>query len=72
MLTATYWKRLAEDVWTGFITGVGTVVLMAGFDVFSADWKAVLGAGLTGAVVASVKDAITTPVGDVDTPRAVK
>lgn len=71
MLTKEYWKRLAEDVWTGFITGVGTIILMAGFDVFTADWKAVLGAGLTGAVVAAVKDAVTTPVGAPDSPRVV-
>jgi hypothetical protein len=35
-------------------------------------WKAVLGAGLTGAVVAAVKDAVTTPVGAVDSPRLTK
>jgi hypothetical protein len=69
MLTKAYWVRLAEDLWTGFITGVGTIVLMAGFDVFTADWKAVLGAGLTGAVVAAVKAALATPVGAVDSPR---
>jgi hypothetical protein len=69
MLTKAYWVRLAEDLWTGFITGVATIVLMAGFDVFTADWKAVLGAGLTGAVVAAVKAAVSTPVGAVDSPR---
>ncbi len=69
MLTKAYWKKLAEDLWTGFITGVGTIVLLAGFDVFSADWKAVLGAGLTGAVVAAVKAAVATPLGKVDSPR---
>jgi len=69
MLTKAYWVRLAEDLWTGFITGVATIVLMAGFDVFSADWKAVLGAGLTGAVVAAVKAAVSTPVGAADSPR---
>ncbi len=72
MLTAEYWKRLAEDAVTGLITGVSTIVLMAGFDVFTADWKAILGAGLTGAVVAVVKDAVTTPVGAPDSPRVVK
>jgi hypothetical protein len=69
MLTKAYWTRLAEDLWTGFITGVGTIVLLAGFDVFTADWKAVLGAGLTGAVVAAVKAAVATPLGVVDSPR---
>jgi hypothetical protein len=69
MLTKAYWVRLAEDLWTGFITGVGTIVLLAGFDVFTADWKAVLGAGLTGAVVAAVKAAVATPLGAVDSPR---
>jgi len=69
MLTKAYWTRLAEDLWTGFITGVGTIVLLAGFDVFTADWKAVLGAGLTGAVVAAVKAAVATPLGAVDSPR---
>jgi hypothetical protein len=69
MLTKAYWVRLAEDLWTGLITGVGTIVLMAGFDVFTADWKAVLGAGLTGAVVAAVKAALATPVGAIDSPR---
>jgi hypothetical protein len=72
MLTKEYWKRLSEDVWTGFITGVATIALMAGFDVFSADWKAVLGAGLTGAVVAVVKAGVATPVGDVQSPRVVR
>jgi len=69
MLTKAYWVRLAEDLWTGFITGVATIALMAGFDVFTADWKAVLGAGLTGAVVAAVKAALATSVGAVDSPR---
>lgn len=69
MLTKEYWKRLAEDLWTGFVTGLATIVLMAGFDVFTADWKAVLGAGLTGAVVAAVKAALATPIGAVDSPR---
>jgi hypothetical protein len=69
MLTKEYWARLAEDAVTGLITGVSTIVLMAGFDVFTADWKAILGAGLTGAVVAVVKDAATTPVGASDSPR---
>ncbi len=69
MLTKEYWARLAEDAVTGLITGVSTIVLMAGFDVFTADWKAVLGAVLTGAVVAVVKDAVTTPVGVSDSPR---
>lgn len=69
MLTKEYWKRLAEDLWTGFVTGLATIVLMAGFDVFTADWKAVLGAGLTGAVVAAVKAAVATPLGTPDSPR---
>lgn len=69
MLTRAYWAKLAEDLWTGFITGIATIMLMAGFDVFTADWKAILGAGLTGAVVAAVKAAVATPVGESDSPR---
>lgn len=69
MLTKAYWAKLAEDLWTGFVTGLATIVLMAGFDVFTADWKAVLGAGLTGAVVAAVKAAAATPVGVAGSPR---
>lgn len=69
MLTKAYWVRLAEDVWTGFLVGSGGAVLADGFNVYTADWKAMLGLGLTGAIVAAVKAALATPVGAVDSPR---
>lgn len=72
MLTKEYWKRLAEDAVTGVWTGLGVVVLGAGFDVLTADWKVVMGGALTGAVVAIVKAGLATPVGDTNSPRLTK
>lgn len=72
MLTLAYWKRLAEDAVTGVWTGLGVVILGDGFNVLTADWKAVLGGAATGAVVALVKAGLATPVGDSDSPRVVK
>lgn len=69
MLTRAYWAKLAEDVWTGFLVGSGGAVLADGFNVYSADWKAILGLGLTGALVAAVKAGLATPVGKADSPR---
>lgn len=72
ILTKDYWKRLFEDALTGVWTGLGLVVLGDGFDVLTADWKAVLGAAATGALVALVKAGVATPVGDSNSPRIVK
>lgn len=72
MLTVAYWKRLAEDAATGVWTGLGVVVLGDGFNVLTADWKAVLGGAATGALVALVKAGLATPVGDTESPRLVK
>lgn len=69
MLTQEYWKRLAEDVYTGVVGGVAVIVTAAGFDALTADWKAILGAGLTGGLVALVKGAAFTKLGAEDSPR---
>ena len=69
MLTKEYWKRLAEDVYTGALGGVAVIVTAAGFDALTADWKLIGGAALTGGVVALVKGAVFARVGAEDSPR---
>lgn len=69
MLTKEYWKRLAEDVYMGIVGGVAVIITAAGFDVLTADWKALLGAGLTGGLVALVKGAAFAKIGAEDSPR---
>jgi hypothetical protein len=69
MLTKEYWKRLAEDVYTGAVGGVAVIVTAAGFDALTADWKAIAGGALTGAIVALVKGAAFAKIGAEDSPR---
>lgn len=69
MLTAEYWKRLAEDAWTGFLAGFGSAFVGDVVNAWNVDWKLALGLGVGTAVLMVVKGGALARVGAEDSPR---
>lgn len=72
MWTVTYWKQLVEDAIQAAATGALSVLGLDVLDVFNADWKAALGVGLGGAVLAVLKGVAVKNVGTPQTTSVVK
>lgn len=72
MWTVSYWKQLVEDAVQATAAGALSVLGLDALDVFHADWKAALGVGLGGAVLALLKGVAAKNVGTPNTTSVVR
>ena len=72
MWTVSYWKQLVEDAVQATAAGALSVLGLDALDVFHADWKAALGVGLGGAVLAVLKGVAVKNVGTPQTTSVVR